>query len=146
MAAIAVSALLKIIFLPLFIAGFINNILPYWYVASKGTKIKDTQFQSSFKFVIGMLVFPLWYLVFGGLLCFVPVDSWIKLLYVLLMPVTGLFAFHYYISLKKLKSRFVYARGVIGGDQEILKLATQRKSILGMMNELFHRQITNHEN
>ncbi len=146
MAAIAVSALLKIIFLPLFIAGFINNILPYWYVASKGTKIKDTQFQSSFKFVIGMLVFPLWYLVFGGLLCFVPVDSWIKLLYVLLMPVTGLFAFHYYISLKKLKSRFVYTRGVIGGDQEILKLTLQRKSILGMMNELFNRQITNHEN
>jgi 1-acyl-sn-glycerol-3-phosphate acyltransferase len=146
LAAIAVSALLKILFLPLFIAGIINNILPYWYVVSKGAIIKDTQFQSSFKFVIGMLVFPIWYLVFGGLLCFVPVNFWIKLLYVLLMPVTGLFAFHYYISLKKLKSRFVYTRGVVGGDQEILKLTIQRKSILGMMNELFTRQIANHEN
>ncbi len=146
MAGIAVSALLKIIFFPLFIAGFINNILPYWFAASKGAKIKDTQFQSSFKFVIGMLVFPIWYLVFGGLLCFVPVNPWIKLLYILLMPLTGLFAFHYYISLKKLKSCFVYTQGVKRGDQEMLKLKSQRKSIIGMMNGLFNRQIANHEN
>jgi hypothetical protein len=145
MAGIAVSALLKVIFLPLFMAGFINNILPYWFAAAKGAKIKDTQFQSSFKFVIGMLAFPMWYFIFGGLLCFVPANPWIKLLYVLLMPVTGLFAFYYYISLKKLKSRFVYTRGVKRGDQEILKLKSQRKNILGMMNELFNRQIANHE-
>lgn len=145
-AGIAVSALLKIIFLPLFLAGFINNILPYWFAASKGAKIKDSQFQSSFKFVIGMLAFPIWYLVFGGLLYFVPVNVWIKLLYILLMPLTGLFAFHYYISLKKLKSRFAYTRSVIRGDQEILKLKSQRKNILGMMNELLNRQNTNHEN
>jgi 1-acyl-sn-glycerol-3-phosphate acyltransferase len=146
MAGIAFSALLKIIFLPLFIAGFINNILPYWFAASKGATIKDTQFQSSFKFVIGMLAFPIWYLVFGGLLCFTPVNVWIKLLYILLMPVSGLFAFNYYISLKKLRSRFVYTRGVIRGDQGILKLKSQRKNILGIMNELLNRQITNHEN
>ena len=52
------------------------------------------------------------------------------------MPVTGLFAFHYYISLKKLKSRFIYTRDVVKrGDQEILKLKSQRKNILDMMNE-----------
>ncbi len=146
LAGIAASSLMKLVFLPLFLAGFINNILPYWFAASKGAKIKDTQFQSSFKFVIGMLAFPIWYLVFGGLLCLIPVNAWIKLLYILLMPLTGLFAFHYYISLKKLKSRFVYTRGVIKRDREILNLKSQRKNILGMMNELFNRQITNHEN
>jgi hypothetical protein len=93
-----------------------------------------------------MLAFPIWYLVFGGLLSFVPVNPWIKLLYVLLMPLTGLLAFHYYISLKKLKSRFVYTRGVVRGDQEILKLKSQRKNILGMMNKLLNNQITNHAN
>jgi 1-acyl-sn-glycerol-3-phosphate acyltransferase len=146
MTGIAVSVLVKILFLPLFMAGFINNILPYWFAASKGAKIKDTQFQSSFKFVIGMLAFPVWYLVFGGLLCFVPINAWIKLLYVILMPVTGLFAFHYFISLKKLKSRFVYTYGVITGNQEILNLKSQRNNILGMMNEILNRQITSHEN
>ena len=146
MAGIAVSVFLKIIFLPLFIAGFFNNILPYWFAASKGAKIKDTQFQSSFKFVIGMLAFPIWYLIFAGLLCFVPVNAWIRLLYIILLPLTGLFAFHYYISLKKLKSRFVYTHGVIRGDEEILKLKSQRKNILGMMNELLNRQTTKHEN
>jgi 1-acyl-sn-glycerol-3-phosphate acyltransferase len=146
MAGIAVSALLKILFLPLFIAGFINNILPYWLAASKGAKIKDTQFQSSFKFVIGMIAFPIWYLAFAGLLGFVPVNAWIKLLYILSMPLTGLFAFHYYISMKKLKSRFIYTMGVIRGDQVMMKLKSQRKNILGMMNEILNRQITNHEN
>ena len=146
LAGIAASSLMKLVFLPLFLVGFINNILPYWFAASKGAKIKDTQFQSSFKFVIGMLVFPIWYLVFGGLLCLIPLNAWIKLLYILLMPLTGLFAFHYYISMKKLKSRFVYTRGVIKRDREILNLKNQRKNILGMMNELFNRQITNHEN
>jgi hypothetical protein len=143
---IAVSALVKIILFPFFLAGFINNILPYWFTASRGAKIKDTQFQSSFKFVIGMIAFPIWYLVFAGLLGFVPVNGWIKLLYILIMPVSGLFAFHYYISLKKFKSRYLYAMGVIRGDHEILKLKNQRKTILGMMNELSNRQIAEHEN
>jgi 1-acyl-sn-glycerol-3-phosphate acyltransferase len=146
LAGIALSALLKIVFFPFFVAGFVNNILPYWFAASKGAKIKDTQFQSSFKFVIGMLAFPVWYLVFAGMLCFVPVNGWIKLLYILSSPLTGLFAFHYYLTLKKLKSRFVYTMGVMKGDPEILKLQTQRKDIVGMMYELLNRQSVNHEN
>jgi 1-acyl-sn-glycerol-3-phosphate acyltransferase len=146
LAGMTVSALLKLVFLPLFIAGYLNNILPYWFTASKGAKIKDTQFQSSFKFVIGMLVFPVWYLVLAGLLCFVPVNPWIKLAYVLLAPLTGLFAFHYYLGLKKLRSRFAFTLGVLKGDPEILSLQSQRKNILGMMNELLNRQTANHEN
>jgi 1-acyl-sn-glycerol-3-phosphate acyltransferase len=146
MAGIVVSALLKLILLPLFIAGFINNILPYWFVASKGAQIKDTQFRSSFKFVIGMIAFPVWYLVYAGLLGFVHINGWLKLLYILSMPLTGLFAFHYYISLKKLKSKFLYTIGVIMGKQDILKLKSQRKNIIGMMNELINRQITSNEN
>ncbi len=143
---LAAAALLKIIFLPLFLAGFINNFPPYGFAASKGAKIKDPQFQSSFKFVIGMIAYPIWYLVLGGLLFFLPVNAWIKLLYFLLMPATGLFAFHYYISLKKLGARFRYTMGVKRGDQEILKLKSERKDILGMMNELLNRQNTSNEN
>lgn len=146
MAGIAVSVLHKIVFLPLFIAGFLNNIVPYWFAAVKGAKIKDTQFQSSVKFVIGMLVYPLWYLFFGGLLSLVPVNGWIKLIYILSMPLTGLFSFHYYISLKKLKSRFVYTRGVNRGDPKILELKTRRKNILGVMNQILHRQMEGNEN
>jgi len=146
MAVIAGSALLKILFLPLFLAGFIGNILPYWLAASKGAKIKDTQFQSSFKFVIGMIAFPVWYLIYGGLLWVMPVNGWIKLLYFLTLPLTGLFAFHYYISLKKLKSRYIYTQGVTAGVQDILKIKRLRKNILGTMHELVNRQIADHEN
>jgi 1-acyl-sn-glycerol-3-phosphate acyltransferase len=146
MAGIFVSAVLKILLFPLFFAGYINNILPYWLAASRGAKIKDPQFQSSFKFVIGMIAFPIWYLVFAGLLGFAPFNGWIKFLYFILMPLTGVFAFQYYIRLKKLKSRFLYTLGVIKGDREIMKLKSQRKVILGTMNDIFNRQISGHEN
>ena len=139
LACVAVSALLKIIFFPLFFVGLINNILPYWLAASKAAKVKDPQFKSSFKFVIGFLAYPIWYLFLGLLISFMPVNAWVKLLYILLMPLTGLFAFHYYLSLKKIKSRFSYTLGVIKGNQEILELKSQRKNIIHMMREIFKR-------
>jgi hypothetical protein len=146
LAGLAVSVLLKIISLPLFLTGFISNIPPYWLAATKGAKVKDPQFQSSFKFVIGMIAIAVWYLVVVGLLCFIPLESWIKLLFILTMPLTGLFAFHYFISLKKLRARFRYTMAVNRGDKDTLKLKKQRKDILGMMNEILNRQNTSNEN
>ncbi len=62
------------------------------------------------------------------------------------MPLTGVFAFHYYISLKKLKSQFRYTLGVNQGKKDILKLKSQRKNILAMMNDILNRQISGYEN
>ncbi len=146
LAQLAVATLLKLVFVPLFFAGFISNIPPYWFAASKGAKVKDPQFQSSFKFVIGMIAFPIWYLVAAGLIYFIPVESWIRIFFILTMPLSGLFAFHYFISLKKLRARFRYTRGVKRGDRDLLKLKRLRKEILGMMYDLLNRQNTNHEN
>jgi 1-acyl-sn-glycerol-3-phosphate acyltransferase len=140
------DALLKLIALPVFIAGFINNFVPYRFTESKEKQIKDSQFRSSFKFVIGMIVFPIWYLVFGGLICFLPVPAWTKLVYILLLPATGLLAFHYYIGLKKLKSRFVYTLAVIRRDAEVMRMKNLRNKILQMMHELVNRQTKQHEN
>jgi len=54
---------LLLITLPLFIWGFINNIIPVGgaYLLSK--KIKDVQFISSIRFVVGMFLFPIAYII-----------------------------------------------------------------------------------
>ncbi len=54
---------LLIITLPLFIFGYVNNLIPIGgaYLLSK--KIKDPQFISSIRFVVGMILFPIVYII-----------------------------------------------------------------------------------
>ena len=61
---IAFKVLALIISLPIFIYGFINNIIPYYLPKLVTNKLKDRQFTSSINFVIGMISFPLFYIFF----------------------------------------------------------------------------------
>ena len=135
-----IRALGMLILFPLFITGLISNYLPYWFVGSRIKGIKDPQFQSSFKYVIGMIAFPVWYLIIAGILCFVPVPLWIKLMYFLLLLPTGIFAFNYFIRLKKLRSQFSYTTGVDRKIPDILKIKHLRGEILDTMHDLVRRQ------
>jgi len=92
-----------------------------------------------------MVVFPTWYLVMAIGICFIPAASWIKWTFLLLMPLTGLSAFHYYIGAKKLLSRIRYTLGVIRKRPEIHRMKELRKDIVGMMRDLVNRQIVSHE-
>ncbi|MBN2814024.1 MAG: 1-acyl-sn-glycerol-3-phosphate acyltransferase [Bacteroidales bacterium] len=134
--ALAGSALFKLISLPVFAFGWLNNYLPYWFTASRITNVKDTQFHSSFKYVIGMVVFPLWYIIVAGVLAFLSAPLWLILLYFLLMPVTGILAFHYYIGIKKLISRIRYLIGFNGASMKELRM--KRMEILTAMNHIIN--------
>ncbi len=137
----AVSVIAKILLLPLAAAGFLNNILPYWFAWRKGSKVKDPQFRSSFKFVIGVIVFPLWYIILACLFMVVPVAGWIKALYVLSSPVTGLIAFHYYIGMIKLRSKIKYSLGVAQKEAGVMRLKSLRKDIVERMYDIVNRQM-----
>jgi hypothetical protein len=132
--------LLKVILLPVVLIGFLGNILPYAIAASRVKNIKDTQFHSSFKYVVGMLVFPLWYLILGGILALFDIPIWEILIFIAALPVLGLAAFRYYINGKKLfsKIRFTFRRNT----PEMQKLVEMRNlAITGMyqiINKHFH--------
>lgn len=123
-----------LLLLPVFIAGLASNYLPYWFAGSRVKNLKDPQFHSSFKYVIGMIAFPLWYLVLAVVLVFLPLPAVVKLVSVLLMPVTGLFAFGYYIRLKKLIALIRYS--LYSRKPEITELKNMRKSILERMLDI----------
>jgi 1-acyl-sn-glycerol-3-phosphate acyltransferase len=142
--ALLLALITNIILLPVFVFGFINNYPLYRFAESRVKGIKDKQFQSSFKFVIGMLGLPAWYILLIVILIFIPISGWIKLLYMLLLPATGLIAFSYFIGLKKFRARYRYTLN--NNKPEIIGLKKLRNNILNRMHDIVNRQHPNHEN
>jgi 1-acyl-sn-glycerol-3-phosphate acyltransferase len=136
------EALLLLILLPFHILGLVNNYIPYKIPAVYVKKIKDPQFHSSFKLVMAMIFFPVYYiiLVVLGLILINPL--WLKLAYFVTIPLTGLFAFKYYIRLKKLWAKFRYSRLVKKKNSNIQKLKKLRKDIIDKMNNIIENSIS----
>jgi 1-acyl-sn-glycerol-3-phosphate acyltransferase len=141
---LVLSGLIRLVLLPLFVFGFINNYLPYWLTAGRTRNLKDPQFHSSFKYVVGMIAFPVWYLVIAGILAFTPLSFWMSLLYIILLPATGLVAFHYFIGIKKFTARVRYY--LKRKTREIKDLTMQRSKIMTMMYAIVNPQKSNHAN
>jgi hypothetical protein len=139
------GVLLKILLFPIFLLGAFNNYLPYRFTETRIRKIKDTQFHSSFKFVIGMIAFPVWYLPILAFVFIHPYPLWFKIAYAVLMPVTGLWAFSWAMSVKKLKARFRYTLGVSKKDPEIIRMQELRREIIRRMISM-HGLNKNNEN
>lgn len=135
------EALSLLILLPFYILGLVNNYIPYKIPDIYTKKIKDPQFHSSFKLVMVMIFFPVYYiiLVVIGLIFINPL--WLKLAYFVTIPLTGLFAFKYYIRLKKLWAKFRYSRLVKKKNNHIQKLKKLRKDIIDKMNNIVERSI-----
>ncbi|NOU19803.1 MAG: hypothetical protein HOO91_19780 [Bacteroidales bacterium] len=54
---------LLLITLPLFVGGFVNNIIPIAVTNKASKKIKDVQFISSIRLVVGMFIFPIMFII-----------------------------------------------------------------------------------
>ncbi len=67
---------------PLFLYGFLTNIIPFWLPAHMARNIKDRQFRSSIKAGLGILViFPLWYFIMTLLVMIFTGPWWIWVLF-----------------------------------------------------------------
>jgi len=64
-------------------------------------KIKDPQFVSSFRTVIALILFPLYYIILAIVGANVFNSFWLTLSFIVTVPFSGLFAFKYYIGIKK---------------------------------------------
>ncbi len=130
------SFVLLLLTLPVFIGGWITNIIPFyligWFVK---TKVKDPHFHSSIKMIGGSVLFFIFHqivaTVIGSLFGF----SW-YLISVASMPVLGYAAFRYWIHLKKTLARLKYNALRKRNDNritEILCLKSQVKQYLVKM-------------
>lgn len=108
-AALLLRLMLAVLTLPLALIGAVINYVPYKLPTLVSRKVKDKQFVSSLNYGVGLFSFVFWYLILAIVLVVI-FKSVIVLLMLPLAAVLGLFAFYYYIALKKLKGGFNFCR------------------------------------
>ncbi len=119
---------------PVFLAGWLNNIIPYTIPQRMIRKVKDPQFHASFKFAISFLCFPVFYILIASIIAVITGSAWIALIYIVLGVLAGYFALYYSFWYKKLKAAIKYKRLVKNGDPEIIKLVKLHETIIAEMN------------
>jgi 1-acyl-sn-glycerol-3-phosphate acyltransferase len=137
------EALVLLILLPIHVLGLINNYIPYKIPDIYTKKIKDPQFHSSFKLVMGMVFFPAYHIILIVLAFVFLWTWWLKLAFILTLPLTGLFSFNYYIRLKKLWAKHRYSRMTRKKKGSIHELKRLRADIVGSMDSIVERVSVN---
>jgi len=129
-------SLLAILGIPLWILGMIFNYLPYRISCVASRKVKDPQFVSSVQYVVGMILFPINYIIMATLLVIFMPCIWTKIFMPMLMIPLGLFSWTYYLSTKKLGARFRFLFSKLNKNPEIIEAIDLRKNIFEKMAEI----------
>lgn len=117
---------------PLFVYGTVLNILPFIFPEMLIKKIKDKQFHSSVRYGAGLLLYLLFWIIIA-LIAFVTVEPLFAFIFIVSMPVSGLFALIYSSWLKKIirEIRFVILR--MKKDNVFEEMFILRKEIIGIV-------------
>ena len=124
-----------ILFSPIFLYGWINNLLSYYPAVHFSKKMRDPQFISSIKYGIGMVTFPLFYLIQTLLVYAFTKEIYITLGYLLSIPLTGYFAFYYQQLFKILKKKIRLNNIFRKKPETYKKLTRLKKDIIDKIDE-----------
>lgn len=130
---IARNKLILIVGLPLFVYGFVLNAVPFFTIdILVRKKIKDVAFWSTFSLLLGLILFPLVYLIELWALSGLLPGPWLKLVFLFSLPFIGKLAFFWYILFRKTSGR---------GFLLLMKLFNTRayQNLLKQKNELFEQ-------
>lgn len=129
------NSLLLIISLPFAIVGFLMNALPFFMPVwiRKMLKVQFEGFFSSIQFVLGLILFPVFYLIQSLLLCYVFSISALYAPFLLVMHLTtGILGFKYY---SMLKCTMVTIRYKLIPEKERKRIKTIRKEIINLIDK-----------
>jgi len=106
LATIGLNNLILILGFPVFLFGFIFNAIPFFTIdIITRKKIKDIAFWSTFFLSLGIILFPIFYLLEFFAVSWLIQGVWLKVAFVAALPFTGKFAFWYYILFRKTVGR-----------------------------------------
>ena len=125
-----------IISFPLFLYGYINNILPFRIPVSKARKVKDSQFVSSFRFAIALILFPIFYILQTILVAILTGPTWILWAYLISLIPMGYFALFWSIWYKRWRAGLKYRRMKRNRHESILNLERKYKEIMTEMDSI----------
>jgi hypothetical protein len=133
-----------IVFSPVFIYGWINNLLAYYPAAHFSKKMKDPQFISSIKYGIGLVTFPLFYLIQTVLFYVFTKDIYYTLGYLASLPLTGYFAYYYYQIFDYIKDKIRIGRIIRRKRDTFRRMLSLKNDIINRVDQWVNQlDITN---
>ncbi|GET25352.1 1-acyl-sn-glycerol-3-phosphate acyltransferase [Prolixibacter sp. NT017] len=123
---------------PVIAFGWLHHALPHYLLKNHvNNKIEDSQMRSSFYFVLGMLAFSAMYVV--GLLTLGRLfPGWWKVLYLIAMPLSGVFAYRLIRRWKIFRNRLRLRFGLPKEKQKLL--LDSRQEIISFCQKAFPAQ------
>ena len=95
-----------LLFSPIWLFGYLNNVLPFYAGNLITRKIKDRMLHSSFHFGLGALVtFPIWYLILFAVVWIISGAFWMAAVYLAVLPLSLLVFFRSKVLIIKLYNR-----------------------------------------
>ena len=133
---IVFNKLVLIIGLPIFLFGFIFNAAPFFIIDTvTRKKVKDKGFWSTFFLVLGIILFPIFYLIeFFAVSWLIP-GFWLKLAFLIAMPFAGKLAFLWYILFRKTVGRIRLLILKVFYQQEFNNLLKEKEILFGKLDE-----------
>jgi len=130
------SLTLAVLTLPVFAFGFVFNAVPFVILRTiLRKKVKDAAFLSTFNFVGGLILFPLFYLIAACVL-FSWSDSVLVALFALVgMPFSGKIAYQLYPFYRIILQKISYLVGSKSHKNTIKSLLEQRNGLIALILE-----------
>jgi 1-acyl-sn-glycerol-3-phosphate acyltransferase len=131
-----IKSCISLILLPLHLYGMILNYLPYRIPIYLTRKIKDPHFISSIRWGTGILTFIPWHLL-TIILSFIIFNQFLLgLVFIISLPLTGIFTFYHYKHLKKLRADFRWMWMRYNQRAEFEGMMKKRSEIIVKIQEL----------
>jgi len=127
-------SLLLILFFPVFLYGFINNIIIYFLPNLIIRNVKDPQFHTSIKFGLIVFINPFINIIQFILVWILTDPGWIKWAYLVSIPLTGIFAHEYFITWKKTRSMWKYWFFTVTRNSGLKRLKELHGEIIQIMD------------
>ena len=90
-----IKAILLLVTLPLFIYGAVNNFVQIFTPYKLSLKFQDVQFHSSIRHAVGLILFPLMYIVQTLIFALIVKDGLITLAYLVSLPLGAFVIYHW---------------------------------------------------
>ena len=130
---------LGIVGFPLFLFGFINNIIPYLFHKIFTRVIVDKQFLPGVRISISMIFFPIYYLFVLVLSLLLSAKFAFSLIYIIALPLTGYYALKYFIRIKKVLAKIRFTQLIRKKDDNTLNLISTREKIIEIMDNVINK-------
>lgn len=132
---IVLRSLLLLLLVPVFIAGWTGNIIPYFLSSKMVRKVKDPQFLNSFRFAMALIIFLFYYLLVIIITGIFTGPAWIPWLTGMVLAVSGFASLRITFLAKRLYAslRFRMERKK---SKSIQSLEALFEEITGIMNRI----------